>query len=164
MAIADKMDDKNYSKLPKRFIYCMMSDGELDEGQSWEAGMLGAKEKLVNLIAIVDRNSIQIGGNTEDVMPLSPTGATLYDKWKAFNWYVQEIDGHDINAINEAIIKAQTNLNRPSVIIAHTVPGKGVSYMEGRFEWHGIPPGIQDVKGSPKKEKQVEVALQELSL
>ncbi|MEI6553157.1 MAG: transketolase [bacterium] len=164
MAIADKIDDKNYIKLPKRFIYCMMSDGELDEGQSWEAVMLGAKEKLVNLIAIVDRNSIQIGGNTEDVMPLSPTGASLYDKWKAFNWYVQEIDGHDINAINEAITKAQTNLNRPSVIIAHTVPGKGVSYMEGRFEWHGIPPGIQDVKGSPKKEKQVEIALQELSI
>lgn len=163
MAIADKMDDKNYLKLPKRFIYCLMSDGELDEGQSWEAVMLGAKEKLVNLIAIVDRNSIQIGGSTEDVMPLSPVGASLFDKWKAFNWYVQEIDGHDINAINDAILKAQVNLNRPSVIIAHTVPGKGVSYMEGRYEWHGIPPGLQNVEGAPEKEKQVEVALKDLS-
>ena len=163
MAISDKMDDKNYSKLPKRFVYCLMSDGELDEGQSWEAVMLGAKEKLVNLIAIVDRNGIQIGGGTEDVMPLSPSGASLYDKWKSFNWYVQEIDGHDIVAIEEAIIKAQTNLSRPSVIIAHTVPGKGVSFMEGRFEWHGIPPGIQNVTGAPEKEKQVEIALQELS-
>ena len=163
MAIADKIDDKNYSKLPKRFIYCLMSDGELDEGQSWEAIMLGAKEKLVNLIAIVDRNNIQIGGSTEDIMPLSPLGASLFDKWKAFNWYVQEIDGHNIEAIDEAILKAQTNLNRPSVIIAHTVPGKGVSFMEGRYEWHGIPPGIQDVSGAPKKEKQAEVALKELS-
>lgn len=162
MAIADRMDDKNFFKLPKRFIYCLMSDGELDEGQSFEAVMLGAKEKLVNLIAIVDRNNIQIGGNTEDVMPLSPVGATLFDKWKAFNWYVQEIDGHDILAINEAILKAQANLSRPSVIIAHTVPGKGVSYMEGRFEWHGIPPGIQDVSGAPEKNKQLEVAIAEI--
>jgi transketolase len=164
MAIADKIDDKNYLKLPKRFIYCLMSDGELDEGQSWEAVMLGAKEKLVNLIAIVDRNNIQIGGSTEEVMPLSPVGASLFDKCKAFNWYVQEIDGHNIEAINESILKAQTNLNRPSVIIAHTVPGKGVSFMEGRYEWHGIPPGIQDVSGAPKKEKQTESALKELSI
>ncbi|MEI6042241.1 MAG: transketolase [bacterium] len=164
MAIADKIDDSNYEKLPKRFVYCMMSDGELDEGQSWEAVMLGAKEKLVNLIAIVDRNNIQIGGSTEEVMPLSPTGASLFDKWKSFNWYVQEIDGHDIQAINDAVIKAQTNLVRPSVIIAHTIPGKGVSFMENRFEWHGIPPGIQNVDGAPKKEKQIEVALQELSI
>jgi transketolase len=141
-----------------------MSDGELDEGQSWEAVMLGAKEKLVNLIAIVDRNDIQIGGSTEEVMPLSPIGASLFDKWKSFNWYVQEIDGHNIEAINESILKAQTNLNRPSVIIAHTVPGKGVSFMEGRYEWHGIPPGIQDVSGAPKKEKQTESALKELSI
>jgi len=164
MAIADKMDNKDYLKLPKRFIYCLMSDGELDEGQSWEAVMLGAKEKLVNLVAIIDRNSIQIGGNTEDVMPLSLNGASLYDKWKAFGWYVQEIDGHDIQAINDAIVKAQTNLLKPSVIIAHTVPGKGVSYMEGRCEWHGIPPGLQNVSGAPEKEKQVEVALKELAI
>lgn len=164
MAIADRMNDKNYSKLPKRFIYCMLSDGELDEGQSWEAVMLGSKEKLVNLIAIIDRNNIQIGGNTENIMPLSPMGASLFDKWKSFGWYVQEIDGHNIQAIDEAIIKAQTNLVRPSVIIAHTVPGKGVEYMEGRYEWHGIPPGIQNVEGAPEKEKQVEIAIQNLSL
>lgn len=162
MAIADKIDNKEYLKLPKRFIFCLMSDGELDEGQSWEAVMLAAKEKLINLIAIVDRNSIQIGGDTEDVMPLSLAGASLYDKWKSFGWHVQEIDGHNIKAIDEAVLKAQVNLNRPSVIIAHTVPGKGVGYMEGRYEWHGIPPGVQEVRGAPEKEKQVEIALKDL--
>ena len=125
--------------------------------------MLGSKEKLINLIAIIDRNSIQIGGNTEDVMPLSQEGSSLFDKFKSFGWYVQEIDGHNIQSINDAIIKAQTNLKRPSVIIAHTVPGKGVSFMEGRYEWHGIPPGIQDVDGAPEKDRQTEIALQELS-
>ena len=97
-------------------------------------------------------------------MPLSQNGASLFDKFKAFGWYVQEIDGHDISAIDEAILKAQTNLIRPSIIIAHTVPGKGVSYMEGRFEWHGVPPGVQNISGAPEKEKQVEVALKDLSV
>ena len=162
MSIADKMDDKNYSTLPKRFIYCLISDGELDEGQSWEAIMLAAKEKLVNLIVIVDRNNIQISGNTEEVLPLSLLSASLYDKWKSFGFYVQEIDGHNIDVINESILKAQVNLSKPSVIIAHTIPGRGVDYMEGRYEWHGIPPGIQNVEGAPEKDKQFDMAIKDI--
>ena len=158
MAIADKMDDKEYHKIPKRFIYCIVSDGEHDEGQLWEAALLGSKENLVNLITIVDRNNIQIDGNTEDILPLS----SIYDKWKSFGWYVQEIEGHDIKKIDEAIINAQSNLKKPSVIIAHTIPGRGVKYMEGKYEWHGIPPGIQEVKDAPKKEDQVKVAIEQI--
>ncbi|MEI8061961.1 MAG: transketolase [bacterium] len=155
MSIADKMD---FGRVTKRFIYCFLGDGELNEGQNWEAIMLAAKEKLGNLIAIVDRNNIQIDGFTDDVMPLSP----LYDKWKAFNWHVQEIDGHDVRAIVGAIETAKSIFDRPSVIIAHTVPGRGVSYMEGRYEWHGAPPGISNMSGAPDKSKQGEVALEEL--
>jgi transketolase len=99
MAIADKMD---YGKISPRFIYCLLGDGELNEGQNWEAMMLASKEKLGNLIAIVDRNQIQIDGFTEDIMPLSP----LYDKWKSFGWHVQEIDGHNMQAIINAEIVA----------------------------------------------------------
>lgn len=155
MAIADKMD---HGKVTPRFIYCMLGDGELNEGQNWEAMMLASKEKLGNLIAIVDRNQIQIDGFTEDIMPLSP----LYDKWKSFGWHVQEIDGHNMQAIIDAVHEAQAIFEKPSVILAHTVPGKGVSYMEHRFEWHGNPPGIADIAGAPEKAKQVEVALSDL--
>ncbi len=155
MAIADKMD---HGKVTPRFIYCMLGDGELNEGQNWEAMMLASKEKLGNLIAIVDRNQIQIDGFTEDIMPLSP----LYDKWKSFGWHVQEIDGHNMQAIIDAVHEAQAIFEKPSVILAHTVPGKGVSYMEHRFEWHGNPPGIMEVAGAPEKSKQVEVALNDL--
>lgn len=155
MALADRIDN---GRVNKRFVYCTLGDGELDEGQVWEAVMLGAKEKLGNLIAIVDRNNIQIDGFTEDVMPLS----SVYEKWKAFNWHVQEIDGHDMRAIETAIETAKAVFNKPSVIIAHTVPGRGVSYMEGRYQWHGTPPGISNIEGAPDKSKQGEVALEEL--
>ena len=155
MALADKID---YGKITPRFIYCLLGDGELNEGQNWEAMMMAGKEKLGNLIAIVDRNQIQIDGFTEDIMPLSP----LHDKWKAFGWHVQEIDGHDMSAIIGALKEAQTVFEKPSVILAHTIPGKGVSYMERRYEWHGTPPGISNVAGAPDKEKQVEVALKDL--
>ncbi|MCF7865648.1 MAG: transketolase [Candidatus Pacebacteria bacterium] len=155
MAIADRMD---YGKVTPRFIYCMLGDGELNEGQNWEAMMLAGKEKLGNLIAIVDRNHIQIDGFTEDIMPLSP----LYDKWKSFGWHVLQIDGHDMRAIVGAVREAQAMFEKPSVILAHTIPGKGVSYMEHRFEWHGTPPGISDIAGAPEKAKQVEVALSDL--
>lgn len=155
MAIADRMD---YGKVTPRFVYCMLGDGELNEGQNWEAMMLAGKEKLGNLIAIVDRNHIQIDGFTEDIMPLSP----LYDKWKSFGWHVLQIDGHDMRAIVGAVHEAQAMFEKPSVILAHTIPGKGVSYMEHRFEWHGTPPGISDIAGAPEKSKQVEVALAEL--
>lgn len=156
MALSDKMD---FGKITPRFVYCLLGDGELNEGQNWEAMMLAGKEKLGNLIAIVDRNQIQIDGFTEDIMPLSP----LHDKWKSFGWHVQEIDGHDMRSIVGAIKEAQTVFEKPSVILAHTIPGKGVSYMERRFEWHGTPPGISNIAGAPEKEKQVEVALADLS-
>ena len=155
MAIADRMDK---GKSSGRFIYCMMSDGELDEGQSWEAVMLAGREKLGNLIAIVDRNNIQIDGYTEDVMPLEP----LSYKFESFNWHVEEINGHDFSAIVEAVGRAQAVFDGPSVIIARTIPGKGVSYMERDFKWHGDPPGIMDKPGESPKTEQVKIALDEL--
>lgn len=117
-----------------------MSDGELNAGNSWEAAMLAGKEKLHNLIAIVDRNNIQIDGYTWDVMPLEP----LFEKWESFNWHVQEVDGHNFEALNEAISQAQAVNGQPSVIIAHTIPGKGVEEFERDFEWHGKPPNKEE--------------------
>ncbi len=139
MAIADRIDN---GKTYKKFFYCMMSDGELDEGQSWEAILMAAKEKLGNLIAIVDRNNIQIDGFTEDVMPLSP----LFEKWKSFGWHAQTIDGHNMEAIVSAVLQAKAMFDKPSVIIAHTVPGKGVEEFERKYEWHGKPPNKDEAK------------------
>ena len=156
MALAERIDA---GKASHKFIYAMLSDGEHDEGQIWEAGLLAGKEKLGNLIAIIDRNNIQIDGFTEDIMPLAP----LYDKWKSFGWHVQEIDGHDMRAIALAVEEAQAIFDKPSMIIAHTIPGRGVEFMERRFEWHGTPPGISDVAGAPPKAAQAEEALKELS-
>src|SRR3990167_1884138 len=133
MCLADKIDHGKHSG--KQF-YCLMSDGELDEGNSWEGAMLAAKERLQNLTAIVDRNNIQIEGYTEDIMPLEP----LKQKWEAFNWHVQVIDGHNFEQIVGAVGIAQAEFSKPSVIIANTIPGKGVSFMERKFEWHGKPP------------------------
>jgi transketolase len=154
MALADRMDRGPESN---RSYYCIMGDGELDEGQNWEAMMLAGKERLHNVTAIVDRNNIQIDGYTEDVMPLEP----LAEKWTAFGWHVQEVDGHDLSEVNNAINEARSFFSKPSVIIAHTVPGKGVSFMERRPAWHGNPPG----KGPADviaKDKQGDEALAEL--
>lgn len=137
MALADRMDNGKYSS--KQF-YCLVSDGELDEGNSWEAIMLGAKERLQNLTVIIDRNNIQIEGYTEDVMPLEP----LKQKWEAFNWQVQSIDGHSFQNIIEAVGQAQAVFDEPSVIIANTIPGKGISFMERKYEWHGKPPNKEE--------------------
>jgi len=137
MALAERIDS---GKAYKKWIYCLLSDGELEEGNSWEGAMLGGKEKLGNLIAIVDRNNIQIDGFTEDVMPLEP----LSDKWKAFNWHVQEVDGHNFNAIDEAVNRAKSVFDQPSAIIARTIPGKGVAEFERRFEWHGKAPNKEE--------------------
>ncbi|MEK6822966.1 MAG: transketolase, partial [Nanoarchaeota archaeon] len=120
----------------KHRIYALLSDGEHDEGQIWEAIMFAGKEKLHNLTAIVDRNNIQIDGFTEDVMPLEP----FADKYRAFGWHVIEIDGHNMQQIIDACNEAKAVYEKPTVIIAHTIPGKGVSYMEQKFEWHGKPP------------------------
>lgn len=137
MALADRIDT---GESWGRFIYCSLGDGELDEGQNWEAIMLAGKEKLGNLIAIVDRNNIQIDGFTEDVMPLEP----LSKKWESFNWHTQEIDGHNFNEIVGAIDRAKVVQNQPSVIIARTIPGKGVPMFERKPEWHGKPPSKEE--------------------
>ena len=139
MAVADKID---LAELTSRRIYCAMSDGELQEGNSWEAIMLAAKYKLHNLLAIVDYNNIQIEGYVENVMPLAP----LVEKWKSFNWNVIEIDGHDFRAIDAAFEQAKTVFEKPTVIIARTIPGKGVDFMERDFHWHGTPPNAEQAK------------------
>jgi transketolase len=125
-----------------RFVYCVMGDGELDEGNIWEAAMFAGKYKLSQLIAFVDRNNIQIEGNTEDVMPLED----LHDKWESFGWHVLEIDGHDMVSIIEAVNTAKAITNRPTVIIAHTIPGKGVDFMEYDYKWHGVAPNHEQAK------------------
>ena len=154
MALADRMDN---GKASSKFFYVFMGDGELDCGQIWEAAMLAGKEKLHNIIGIIDRNNIQIDGFTEDIMPMEP----LKDKWESFGWHVLEIDGHNFEAINDAVGQAQAVFEKPSVIIAHTIPGKGVDFTERRFEWHGNPPGLgpEDVV---KKAQQGAAALEEL--
>ncbi len=153
MALALRMD-----KVKNRWVYVVMSDGELEEGNSWEAAMLAGKYRLSNVIAIVDRNNIQIDGATEDIMPLE----NLRAKWEAFGWHVLEVDGNDVEAVVKVYDTAKAITENPVVIIAHTVPGKGVSFMEYNYKWHGIPPGIQDVDGAPPKEKQAEEALKQL--
>jgi len=153
MAIAERMDNPYTSK----FIYCITGDGELNEGQIWEALMLAGKEQLHNLIVIVDRNSIQIDGYTTDIMPLEP----LREKFEAFNFDVQEVDGHNIRMVNDAIGKAQSIYGQPSVIIAHTIPSKGVDVFERDFRWHGNPPGKGPEDRVPKNE-QAKLAMQKL--
>ncbi|MCX6757279.1 MAG: transketolase [Candidatus Nomurabacteria bacterium] len=154
MALADRMD--NGANI-ERYIYCFLGDGELDEGANWEAVMLAGKNKLRNLIAIVDRNNIQIEGYTEDVMPLE----SLADKWRAFNWHVIEVSGHDFQALNEAVEQAQAIYEKPTVIIAHTIPGKGVKEFERDYRWHGNPPG-SGPEDKIKKAEQGAVVLAEL--
>jgi transketolase len=139
MALANRIDEGQTSS---KYFYCSLGDGELNEGQNWEAILLGAKEKLHNVIAIVDRNNIQIDGYTEDVMPLN----SIVDKWKAFNWHVQEIDGHNFEAIDTAISEAKSVFGKPSVIIAHTIPGKGVPEFERLPIWHGKSPTREEAK------------------
>ena len=153
MSLAERMDNVYSSK----YVYCITGDGELNEGQIWEAAMLAGKEKLHNLIVIVDRNGIQIDGYTKDVMPLE----SLRDKWESFNFDVQEIDGHNIRQVNDAIGKAQAVYGKPSVIIAHTIPAKGVDVFERDFRWHGNPPNKGPEDRVPKSE-QARVALEKL--
>lgn len=130
-----------------RFVYVVMGDGELDEGNIWEAAMFAGKYKLSQLIAIIDRNNIQIDGNTEDVMPLED----LRGKWESFGWHVLEIDGHNIESIIDAASMARAISNRPTVIIAHTIPGKGVDFMEFDYKWHGVAPNSEQAKAALHK-------------
>jgi transketolase len=135
IALGLRMDSEKLS-FPKPHVYCLMSDGELNEGNSWEAIMFAGNKKLSNLTAIIDRNNIQIDGMTEDVMPLEP----LADKWRAFNWHVIEINGHNFNEIIDAVNQAKAIVEKPTVIIAHTIPGKGIPEIEFDYKWHGTPP------------------------
>ena len=139
MAIADRIDNGRTSS---KQIYCLMSDGELDSGNSWEAALLAGKEHLQNLTAIIDRNNIQIDGPTEKVMPLE----SLKAKYEAFNWRVIEVGGHNVRQFVEAVEEAKATEDRPTCIIAHTIAGKGVDFMEYKFEWHGITPDAEQAE------------------
>lgn len=152
IALAAKIDKKNY------YTYVLTGDGELDEGNIWEAVMFAGKRKLNNITVVVDRNNIQIDGFTEDVMPLE----SLREKFEAFNWEVLEVDGHNIRAFVDAISEAHAVYEKPTVIIAHTIAGKGVDFMEKDFRWHGNPPDIADIPGAPPKGQQGKTALDEL--
>lgn len=142
MALAGKLDSKKYR------VYCVASDGEHEEGNTWEGVMFAGKNKMNNLTVIVDRNNIQIDGFTENVMPIEP----FRDKYEAFNWHVIEIDGHNIQHFADAVAEAKAIYEKPTVIIAHTIPGKGVSFMENDYFWHS----------KPFKAGEVETAIKEL--
>lgn len=143
MAYAARMDGKKW------WTYCIMSDGEQDAGNTWEAAMFIGKNKLSNITAIMDRNNIQIDGYTEDIMPLEP----IKEKYKAFGWEVFEVDGHNMRAFVDACREAEAIYNKPVIIIARTIPGKGVDFMEFDYTWHGKP---------PDKPEELEKALDEL--
>ena len=129
-------------KIKSRFVYAIMGDGELDEGNIWEAAMFAGKYKLSKIIAFIDRNNIQIDGTTEDVMPLE----NLKDKWESFGWHVIEIDGHNMQNIIDSVNLAKAITNRPTVIIAYTIPSKGVDFMEYDYKWHGVTPNSDQAK------------------
>lgn len=135
-AYASRMDDRRFR------IFCICSDGEHDAGNHWEGVLFAGKNKLSNLTVFVDRNNIQIDGHTEDIMPLEP----LEDKYKAFNWHTLHIDGHNMEEIIDAVNHARSVYEKPTVVIAHTVPGKGVDFMENLPEWHGKPPNKEEAK------------------
>lgn len=141
-AYAAKMDGAPWH------TYCVMSDGELECGITWEAAMFAAKNRLNNLTWIIDRNNIQIDGYTEDIMPLEP----VHDKFAAFGWNVLEIDGHNMREIINACDRGESTWEAPTVIIAHTIPGKGVSFMECEPSWHGKPPNKKTELGAALKE------------
>jgi transketolase len=152
IALAARLDKKDYR------TYVITGDGEHDEGNIWEAIMFAGKLKLNNLTVVVDRNNIQIDGFTEDVLPLESMKA----KYEAFNWHVIEVDGNNIRSFVDAVGQAQAIYEKPTVIIAHTIPGKGVDFMENDYRWHGVPPDLQDVSGAPPKGQQAKKALDEL--
>ena len=131
IAYAMRMDKK------KNRVYCIMSDGEHDAGNTWESIMFAGKYRLNNLVGIIDRKNIQIDGMTEDIMPLE----SLRAKYESFNWHVLEVDGHNLEQFVDATEEAKTIYEKPTVIIAHTIPGKGIKEIEFDYRWHGNPPG-----------------------
>lgn len=134
MALAGKIDQKDYR------VYALLGDGEIQEGQIWEAAMFAAHYRLDNLIAFLDHNGLQIDGYIKDVMSPEPVD----EKWRAFGWHVELVDGHDITALITALDKARTIKGKPTMIIAKTVKGKGVSYMENVAGWHGVAPTLEE--------------------
>lgn len=141
MSLAGQMDNMKYQ------VYTLMSDGELDEGQNWEAILFAGKNKITNLTTIIDRNNIQIDGVTESIMPLEP----LKEKFESFNWHVLEINGHSFEEIINACETAKAIVEKPVAIIAHTIPGKGVDFMEFDYTWHGKPPNEEEAKKAMKE-------------
>lgn len=150
-AYAARMDGKNFH------VFCATSDGEHEEGNTWEGMMFAAKYRLANLTVIMDRNNIQIDGDTEDIMPLEP----LREKYEAFNWHVIEVDGHNIPQFIAACHEALAIREKPTLILAHTIPGKGVPTIENDYRWHGNPPGKGPTDKIPA-DKQKEVFLEEI--
>lgn len=134
IALAGKRDNKNYK------VFVLISDGECQEGSVWEAAMFSSHHKLDNLITIIDYNKLQAFGRTNDVINLEP----LKDKWISFGWQVQEIDGHNFNEIEKVCEKLPFEKNKPSIIIAHTIKGKGISFMENKLEWHYKSPNKEE--------------------
>jgi transketolase len=141
IALAARLDNKKYR------IYCLMSDAEHQEGNTWEAAMFAGKNRLSNITAVIDRNNIQISGFTENVMPLEPLKA----KYEAFNWHVLEINGHNPQDFVDAVAEAQAIYEKPTVIIAHTIAGKGVSFMERNYSWHSRPFGPGEAEHALKE-------------
>jgi transketolase len=135
-ALAARMDEASFQ------VFCIAGDGELNEGQIWEAVMFAGKHRMDNLTLIVDRNNIQIDGMTEDIMPLE----SLREKFEAFNWRVIDVDAHNIEAVIDACAEAKAIYERPVCILAHAIPGKGVDFMEFKYEWHGKPPNATEAK------------------
>jgi transketolase len=154
IAYALRLDGRDAPEDPR--VYCLMGDGEQDEGEVWEAVMWAGKQKLHNLTAVIDRNHIQIDGMTEDVMPLE----SLRAKYEAFNWHVLEVDGHNIPRFVDAVAEAKA-IRKPTLIIAHTIAGKGVPEIEGDYRWHGNPPGKGPTDKIPAKD-QAAVFLKEI--
>lgn len=136
MALGARLARKNYR------VYALIGDGEVDEGGVWEAAMAASKYKLDNLTAICDFNRVQLDGPIDEIMPLDP----LPDKWEAFNWNVTEIDGHNMGEILDTLDEAMGVRGKPTIIMAHTIKGKGVSFMEGKFQWHGSAPNEEEYK------------------
>ncbi|OGN09110.1 MAG: transketolase [Candidatus Yanofskybacteria bacterium RIFCSPHIGHO2_02_FULL_41_11] len=163
-AYAARMDVNNHSADSGRSsgqfrVYCFMSDGEQEAGATWESAMFAGKNRLSNLTAVIDRNNIQIDGMTENIMPLEP----LRVKYEAFNWHVLEVDGHNIEQFVDAVEQAKAIYEKPTIIIAHTIPGKGVDFMEFDYLWHGNPPGtVKNDPDAPPLERQAEEALRQL--
>lgn len=152
MAWAGQMDGKKYQ------TYCILSDGEHDEGSTWEAIDFAGHYRLAHLTAIIDRNNIQIDGPTEEIMHKEP----MKDRYEAFGWHVIEIDGHNIEHVIDACHEAKAIVEKPVCIIAHTIAGKGVDFMEFDYRWHGNPPDTMEIERAPAKGQQAKEALRQL--